>query len=510
MKTMKRTLCLLLVLATVCSLCVGSASAASTAPYADLSTSKYATVYTLATSGKVIPYTTSDLSQRGSEGRPSSTAYIDCKNDDLRLFAVGVNSSGKWWAKVSYPINGSNTRRTAYIHLSEITANTHAVKTTATGKFYCAVRKGWGTDSKYYVAKGDTVYLLALSEDGKQVQIKYPVANGRFRIAWASRADYEKYCGPISNEPVDVTAQFAGKTITMLSVENGKYLCADANASGTPLRANKDWCQTWETFTVSALTSDGWVGFKTHNGNNLSAMADTTDTPLGAKYGNLQSWECFRIYQKGSDYYLKAQINNKWVCVRVDKPEAPVQAYANAPSTWERLNIRIVPGKIEQAVQSRLDEIANGSRSYNSSTVMQVGKTFTGYRASEQCKGYAKNVFYLCFKIQPGSTQDRAKGLNYLLNSTTGMTKLGSVTNKNTSDLEALFAKARPGDFVQMRRSHGGSHSAIVYNVTAQGVTFLEANLDNKNTVSMNHYTWADLAKNAAMGVYTASNYQLK
>lgn len=163
------------------------------------------------------------------------------------------------------------------------------------------------------------------------------------------------------------------------------------------------------------------------------------------------------------------------------------------------------------AVQKRLDAIGNGSLRYNQSTVMKIGAKFTGTRSGEQCKGYAKNVFYLCFGITPGSTQSRSKGLNYLLNSTTGMTKLGSVTNMSISRISALFANARPGDFVQMRRSHGGSHSAIVYSVTSSGVTFLEANLDNRNTVYLRTYTWAELcSKNAAMSVYTAANYSLK
>lgn len=163
------------------------------------------------------------------------------------------------------------------------------------------------------------------------------------------------------------------------------------------------------------------------------------------------------------------------------------------------------------AVRARLDAIGNGSLRYDKDTVMKIGAKFTGTRSGEQCKGYAKNVFYLCFGITPGSTQSRDKGLNYLLNSTSGMTKLGSVTNMTNTNISALFANARPGDFVQMRRSHGGSHSAIVYSVTSSGVTFLEANTDNKNTVTLRTYSWADLCnKNVAMSVYTATNYKLK
>ncbi|MGM9594361.1 MAG: hypothetical protein ACI3U8_08395 [Candidatus Onthomonas sp.] len=163
----------------------------------------------------------------------------------------------------------------------------------------------------------------------------------------------------------------------------------------------------------------------------------------------------------------------------------------------------------EAAVQARLDKIANGTLKYNSDTVLQVGKTFVGYRENEQCKGYAKDVFELCFGITPGSTQ--AKPNNHLLNSTSGMTKVGSVTSMTNSNVKALFSKARPGDFVQIRRSHGGSHSAIVYSVSSDGVTFLEANLDGKNTIYKKTYTWSSLcSSNAKMSVYTATNYKLK
>lgn len=160
-------------------------------------------------------------------------------------------------------------------------------------------------------------------------------------------------------------------------------------------------------------------------------------------------------------------------------------------------------------VQQRLDKIMSGELSYNKNTVMRKGKKFTGYRANEQCKGYAKNVFYLCFKITPSSTQPKPN--NYKLNSTSGMKQVASYASITASNAKKLFSGARPGDFVQIRRKHTGSHSAIVYSVTSAGVIFIEANLDGKNTVYKKSYTWADLAsKNAGMTVYTASKYALK
>lgn len=167
-------------------------------------------------------------------------------------------------------------------------------------------------------------------------------------------------------------------------------------------------------------------------------------------------------------------------------------------------------GSGNSSVQQRLDQIANGSLCYNSSTNMKLNTKFSGTRSSEQCKGFAKNVFYLCFKVTPGSTQSKPN--NYLINGTSGMTRVGYYSSITSSKAQSLFSKARPGDFVQMRRkSSGGSHSAIVYSVSSSGITFFEANTDGKNTVMKNTYTWSQLAsKNSGMSLYAASDYSLK
>lgn len=178
-------------------------------------------------------------------------------------------------------------------------------------------------------------------------------------------------------------------------------------------------------------------------------------------------------------------------------------------------DITYSPGSKESAVKARLDAIANGTVKLDKNTTLTVGEKFTGTNAGEQCKGYARNLFNLCFGINVASTQPKPS--NYLLYAKDGVTKVGSVTGMSKGSasseqkIEALFSKAKPGDFVQMRRQNGGSHSAIVYFVSNSGVTFLEANTDGKNTVKQLTHTWASLCeKNAAMSVYTATNYKLK
>ena len=174
------------------------------------------------------------------------------------------------------------------------------------------------------------------------------------------------------------------------------------------------------------------------------------------------------------------------------------------------IEMTVYAASSESSVQSRLNKIAKGSIKYNSFTVLKVGRRFTGTRSSEECKGYAKNVFYLLFKVTPGRTASKPN--NHKLYSYSGMKQVATDGSLTEKDAKKMFAKARPGDFVQMRRrSGGGSHSAIVYSVNSNGVTFLEANIDGRNTIFKNTYTWKKLAnKNIKMTVYTSSNYKLK
>lgn len=398
MKTAKRFLSVLLVLVTLCSVIAIPALAASTTAFDILSESQYAKTYMLSGSGRTTPYTNSSLSTPGTDTYgESKKAYIDNAADEIYILDVGC-TNGVYWAYVSYPT--SKGRVKAYIPLSTITRNNAAhTKTTSTGKFYCSLRESSSNSSKYYVAKGDTVYLVAT---GSKYQILYPIANGKWRLAWCSASDYNKYCGTPQNSGnsgstndtagmTDVTAYFAGQTITLQSVQNGKYLCADGDRSGTPAMCNRSVATSWETFGVSSLTSDGWVGFKSAtNGKYLSASLHLIDAPVKATSGKLQAWECFRIYLKDGNFYIKAQANNKWLCVRVDKDGAPVQAYAGAASTWERFNIRFC-GYEQYISAAELigTATANGisAKSNAFKALMRINNTYAGQLSSTDKQG---------------------------------------------------------------------------------------------------------------------------
>lgn len=163
----------------------------------------------------------------------------------------------------------------------------------------------------------------------------------------------------------------------------------------------------------------------------------------------------------------------------------------------------------EEEITAKLKSMMNGS-SYDG--IYEVGTKYKGPYYTEQCKGFAKSVFEELFGYNIGSTQSRSAGNNYKLNYSSSKTKyIGSVTDitdDSAKDLKNLFEDARPGDFVQMKRHHGGSHSAIVVSVSSSKIVLVEANVDGKNGIIKKSYTWADLCNdNEAISLYTAKKY---
>lgn len=283
MKTLKRTICLLLVLVTMCSLMIPAVSAASITPYDAFNSTSYGRTYTLATSGRQTVYTGPDLQTPGNIERGACNAWIDCAADELRVFDVG-ESNGKLWAFVSYPVSGG--RRTGYIPLSAITANTYAVSATASGKFYCSPRKGQSINSSYYVDKNDKVTLIAV--DGDMIQLVYPSTGGRYRMAWAKKSDWIAYCGSIpstssgnnSSTEGTTTAPASGSFVRIRYSVNGRYV--DVPAEG--ISNNGTQLQLWDYAPGNANqiyqlidTGNGWLIISLQSGKVIEVRNSSHD-----------------------------------------------------------------------------------------------------------------------------------------------------------------------------------------------------------------------------------------
>lgn len=232
MKKYRRVTMYILILVAICSILSLPASASSTTAFDRLNRNSYAKSYTLATSGITIPYTSKDLSRRGTTTYgESANSYIDNRSDELYVMEVGCTND-KYWAYVSYP--AGNKRVEAYIPLSAISVNNGShTEGISRGKFNCSLRENSGNSSSYYVAPGDTVYLLGTHHT--KYQILYPISGGKWRIAFCNASDYHNNVN--SNVP---------------QVRQGRYIIASAVGNNQVLDifgGSTEQCANVQTYT---------------------------------------------------------------------------------------------------------------------------------------------------------------------------------------------------------------------------------------------------------------------
>ena len=146
------------------------------------------------------------------------------------------------------------------------------------------------------------------------------------------------------------------------------------------------------------------------------------------------------------------------------------------------------------------------------------GKTWSNHYYSPngiECKEFTAFVYNKLYGLtysDVGSTSGNKYTLNYNSN------RIGcraSQSNLTTSNVRTLYQNAQPGDFIQMRRNHGGAHSAILVSKDDNGVTWFEANADGANGIRKYRYTYDELVNgvrkgnkvywvNVAMSIYYA------
>lgn len=202
------------------------------------------------------------------------TFFIDCTN-------------GTYWVYVSHPT--SSRRINTYIPLSALTKNNGSyAKNVSTGKFYCSLRENTSTSSSYYVAKGDTVYLVATS--GSKYQIPYPFSNGKHRQTWCNASDYKNYCGSnttnSSNNTTTETSVIGGQSNTprvdafvrIRYATNGRYL--DIPVEGAT--KNSTQLQIWDSTSGHPKqyfqlidTGKGWQILSLHSGKVIGGLHNT-------------------------------------------------------------------------------------------------------------------------------------------------------------------------------------------------------------------------------------------
>lgn len=497
--TPRQGLALLLMLAALLSMLVLPANAAGVPT---VSSSTYYACYTLASSGKVYAYTNSSLTER-------TGGYIDCATDECRIIGFSENA-----VYVDYPV--SHGRRAAYFPRSSFTefdlTNSGFTNVTSSGKI-TTYRRSSGSATYGYIAKGDSVTILGSS--GARTQVLYNVS-AHYKLAWIETSQVSKYL--TADDPSGSSLAEGTYTLTT-ALKSGMVLDVENNSSenGANIQIYTSNGTSAQIYQISAV-GGGWYKI-IHTGSGKAvdvsggSSASGTNVWLYEDNGSdAQRWK-FIPYSGG---YL---IQNKLGCYLDvsgggSSDATNVWAYEcnyTASQIWF-LDKVSGPSPIfndEQQISEKLNQMMSGA--YGNGTY-QVNTVYRGIYAHEQCKGFAKDIFDHLFGYNIGSTQSKPN--NYQLSISTSKTRLvgtlTSLSSQSDAALSALLTQARPGDFLQVRRSHGGSHSMIVLSTSSSGITVYECNVDGANGIRTATYSWASFRSvNAAVGLYTAKDYSL-
>lgn len=242
-----------------------------------------------------------------------------------------------------------------------------------------------------------------------------------------------------------------------------------------------------QTSTMYVVTSDP------NNRLNLRATPSTSGSILGKlSYGTAVS------VLSTSNGWAKVQVNSTTGYLSMQYLSTSIPSSGSSAQS-----------SAEQQIYDRLKAMANGS--YGNG-VYKTGTRYTGAFANEQCKGFAKKVHMILFGYNIGST--KSKPNNYQISISSSNTSLvGSLTGLSSDSagkVSSLFSKARAGDFIQVRRSHGGSHSMIFLSSDVNGVTVYECNVDNRNGIQVATYSYDKFcSSNSGVSVYTPRDFRL-
>lgn len=173
-----------------------------------------------AADGECPVFTSSALAVQGTESLGPWNART-FPEDEIILFAIGVNSQGTAYARVQFPAGGDKPNTFGYMRLADLTpcAEGREAFTAVSSLNALAARPGGPAYGE--VNAGDRVYTL-----GRQAgyyQVMFPVP-GAWRLAWATAAQYVTLFGgtpPAVAAQADKTGAYAGETVTLTAEVTG-------------------------------------------------------------------------------------------------------------------------------------------------------------------------------------------------------------------------------------------------------------------------------------------------
>jgi hypothetical protein len=125
--------------------------------------------------------------------------------------------------------------------------------------------------------------------------------------------------------------------ITMKSLANGMYVCADTDIQGSMI-GNRSVANTWEKYQ-KITNSDGTVSFRARSNNKYVCADLNQGSKLVARSDVIDTWEKFKVVDRGNENIaLIALANNKYVCCDLDHGSV-LYANRDVPDMWETFTL---------------------------------------------------------------------------------------------------------------------------------------------------------------------------
>lgn len=182
-----------------------------------------------------------------------------------------------------------------------------------------------------------------------------------------------------------------------------------------------------------------------------------------------------------------------------------------APPGTRYLEARAAGG-VAQSLESMINQYKDTFWTTTGGASDSSGSTSRRYAGAIQCKGFATMVFTTLFgmgEVSVGTGSVSSNSTNYRLNNVhSSVQELGVLLRFDEASLAALLAQARPGDFIQVRRTGGTPHSMIFVSSGGDSVKVFECNNKGTCNVAVNTYSYNTFCqKNAGVSLYTFKNY---
>ena len=371
------------------------------------------------------------------------------------------------------------------------------------------------------VFKGDKITVIA--ETDKSYQVIYPTSNGD-KTRWISKtAKLENYDEPyvfpdhVSEKGIEMIKNFEGfrENAYILPGEDAYTIGyghkgADVKPGMTITREQAEAYLRQDLLEAEGYVKQYCSHFKL-NQNQFDALVSFTfncgvknlkylirdNRPLEELPEHMPSY-C----HDAAGRKLKGLVNRREAEVALFN--TPVNSVQNVQSS--------IPDPGTSQISSSLQNLIN---QWNGKT----WKDHTYLSNVSQCKEFASYIFNELYSTgYIGSGSVSSNYYNWRLSSTPSnvyqVAEVKPTFNKNTARnaFQEMFSNAQPGDFIQIKRGSMSPHSAIFVGWTDDGVQWLDANADGKNSIKLQTYKYDDLVKttnsghqwNVAMSLYRA------